>query len=274
MTEELTSKSDFTIRITKRTGSASIFDVKKIIEEYEKTEDEAFWYVYFSEGNKDFEQVFAYVSGWKTTKLWVKGEEFPLEYHTRRNFQDTIFCKYKEKCDGSCLHNLDLNLNEHNWSDPFYKDKEAENESVQGLKKWFDNFETLQKTDNWRFGNTLAHMIDYNILVKETADKLKLNKDLLKKHIQKKLEFELKYCPQISFAKTIEDISRFPVFLEISKRTQGLLKEDSTDDITYDNLKDSDDDEIDYEKRLAGFIGDEVEKRLRKVLSEFFETKK
>ncbi|MHA1202994.1 MAG: hypothetical protein ACTSQ4_10800 [Candidatus Heimdallarchaeaceae archaeon] len=328
MTEESTSKLGFTIRITKKTQSASLPDIKEIIENYEKTEDETFWYVIFPEGNKDFEQLFEYVSTWKTTKLWIKGVEINLDYNSRMNFQKTIFCKYSQNCSGDCMHNLDLELYRHDWRSPFEENNVGERESIRGLKEWFNNNDELQKNDSWSGRHTLERelslerMLSYGILTKESTDvrytlerelsygtltkestdQLNLDKKKLSDFIKKKLEFELKYCPKISIDKTLMHIEHIKDFIKINDSDEEIIeirpREPDEDEIDYlrrlagftgdeeiieigprepdeDEIRprEPDDEEIEYLKRLAGFIGDEIENRLRKVLSEFFEKK-
>ena len=170
------------------------------------------------------------------------------------------------------MHDLGLDLYRHDWEDPFVEGTIGEKESVRGLKGWFEDFEKMQKNDFWRFRQTLETLTNQKILTKESTDKSKLNREKLITFIQKKLRFEIQYCQQISIDKTQKTLEHLPDYFTLSKEVQRYLKGDSDDyEVIERTDREPDEDEIDYEKRLAGFIGDEIEKRLRKVLSEFFE---
>ena len=102
---------------------------------------------------------------------------------------------------------------------------------------------------------------------------------MLRRNIFNRLKRELEYCPQIEEIKISEMIDSFPERIIISNDLVKTLTEYNGDfylgrfrmERTQldDELKNVD--EYEYEKKQAELIGDEVEKRLRRVLSEFFE---
>ncbi len=120
---------------------------------------------------------------------------------------------------------------------------------------------------------------------------LNLNKTLIKETVERSYSFELEHCPIISREKTIGIIDSFPdntilplriqKELQIEKEREEEYDEEETgvEEEEYDEEEagveeeEYDEEEEEYLKKQAEFIGDEIEKRLWKVLSEFFDKK-
>jgi len=267
---------NYKIRITKKSQSVLLPDVIELIKDYEKEEDGNFWYVYFTGEDMKIKKILDIVGGWKSTKFWIGDEEIPK--YNRGPFESTIFCPYKERCQGLCMHDLDLYLYRYDWDDPFIEDKKGEQESIKGLYNWITSLENVSRKKFYRnnYRITLEFLMEQNILEKNDEGQLEINNENLEKIIKSKLDFELQYCPIILKDKTLGIITKFPDtlifpdYLEIITEDIDRFEEA---EILVKVKEDEVDNEYEYEKKQAELIGDEIEKRIRKVLSEFFEKK-
>ncbi len=262
------------IRINKKTTSASLPDILNIIKNYEKKEDDSFWYIVFPAINSDLEELYELTNNWKTTRLWIQGKEIPNKL--RWGIRDIVFCIYREKCEGQCMRDLRMNLYSYNYDDILIMEKMGENESIGGLKKWFENMsEERGSEDTHYFRERLRKFLDSQIIQIEDNKNVILNKELLKKTVKKLYELELEYCPIIEEDNTIDIIEQFPNTTALPERIQRELEieRDTEETEVEDDEEWEQKIEDEYLQKQARMFGDEVEKRFRKVLSEFFEKK-
>lgn len=258
-------------RIPKKSTSISFIDAMRIIEEREYETDDTFYYVSFEEPLKIAKKLYKIISRMKGTKIWIKGKEVEEQTWTVDN---TIFCTYWNDCEGKCKHNLEFNFDEFVYHDhPLYEEMVANNESVYGLEKWLTENKDEMKFVHNNFN--ILHSFDRYLII-EYEDKLsdiKVNKDNLVKYVKKKLQFELEYCPIISEEKTLEFKNIIPDKIVLPEEAIKYLSGEHEDFQTIRTEGEGDvyTEELDHLKEQAKAIGDEVEKRFRKVLSEFFE---
>lgn len=264
----------------KKSKRVDFLDALEVIERSNHTKDENFYYVSYNEANRDAKFLFNDVWRFKATRVWVDGKEIlKEEKYSERSIDNTIFCPYKEKCEGLCMHNIEFGMwDDIPYDDPFHDDKIAQTKSVIGLEKWFD--ETNEKlTLNSRNEYIVEEMIKYSIMeLKPDEEIISVDKNILKEFILRRLNFEMGYCSILSMEKTLGIVSRAPEEIQISEdfiryfkmkteRYLGVLSRTSRDEV------ETKEEDYEYEKKQAEFIGKEVEKRLRKVLSEFFDKK-
>ena len=279
MEDSKTTESYLRYRV-KKSKRVDYADTLEIILENDFKEEENFYYVNFEEVDRKVKKFHNNVWGLKATRLWINGNEVFIEEVRYGNVIETIFCPYKENCDGICKH--DIGLMSH-WSisteDPFYYEKAAETRSLEGVLRWFK--ESSESTEpNYRDEYVLAEMNKLSILeLEEDEKKFTIDKTIIEKYIQKKLGFELEYCPVISKQDTLSIIDEYPREISI---TNEMLKHFAGERLTsgstisrIERIEDEEEmDEYVYEKEVTKIIGDELEERLRKVLSEFFEERK
>lgn len=95
--------------------------------------------------------------------------------------------------------------------------------------------------------------------------------DNLEKYVAKKLQVELNYCPIISEEKTFKFKDLIPEKITLPQEARQYLTDEPEEYENSPSITGSHNEELDYLKEQAKAIGEEVEKRFRKVLSEFFE---
>lgn len=273
MDAQLSEENDYVIRIYSKTTSASLPDILSIIENYRIEEDNKFWFVIFPEINKDFETLYEMTGNWKTTKLWIKGKEIQKEYKWK--IQETIFCISRDKCEGLCMHDLGMSIYSYGWYNILLEEKLGEYESVRGLKKWFEEMnENCEIESLQNFRSTLKNFLNSKLVVIEKDKVLNLNKTFIKETVERSYSFELEHCPIISREKTVGIIDSFPDNTILPLRIQKELQiEKEREEEEEAGVEEEEYDEEEYLKKQAEFIGDEIEKRLGKVLSEFFDKK-
>ncbi len=280
MTEENEKPSFLKLRISKKVRSDAIVDVKTILQDCDHESDERFFYVYFTEPSKNAKKLIDITGSWKTTKVWIGGKEVedPISYELRK----TILCNYFDGCDGVCKHHLYLGFGDYVYpDDSLSKTKVPEEGSLAGLNIWFEN--NKESVENTFENERLIYRLMKVSAIELDEDNVIFNKDILKEFLFQKLNDELKYCPIISTKKMEEIIYGFPDELNFtdvlmksltSRDNNGYMLRSETDLPERREIgEQSDLDEYEYDKKQAELIGDEVEKRLRKVLAEFFEKK-
>ena len=265
----------------KKSKRADFVDALIIIKESTFTEDEHFYYVQYEEENLDrnVKILFNNVWGLKATKLWINGREVYQEDYKQWTIDNTLFCVFKENCEGICLHTIEFGRwTEISADDPHYNEKIAQTCSIIGFENWIkNNKETI--IPNYVNEYILDDMSKYSIMnFKKEESLVELDKKIFQKYVVKKLKFEIDFCPIISREKTLNVIDGFPEKLTLSsemvkyfehkyERPLGILSREIAEE------RDVEAEEINYEKLLAEYIGEEMERRFRKVLSEFFEKK-
>ena len=78
-------------------------DLKELILLFKHEKDEQFFYVESETLSKEFEDIYQMVDGWKATKFWIDNREIPIK-DDRHNIKNTIFCKFRNSCNGLCNH--------------------------------------------------------------------------------------------------------------------------------------------------------------------------
>ncbi|MCE7748953.1 MAG: hypothetical protein GPJ51_11185 [Candidatus Heimdallarchaeota archaeon] len=262
------------IRINRRSSSASMPDINSIIEKCDNEEDDRFWYVIFQAITPELEELYELTGGWKSTKLWVYGKEIPKSLRWR--IRSIIFCNYRDDCEGVCMHDLGMNLHSYNYTDILLEEKIGKNESIKGLKKWFEEMGEEKKGDSaYRFRACLKSFIDSQVIKIKNNESAILDKEQLKEVVKNLYNYELEYCPSIVKEKTIDIIDQFPntTMLPIRFQKELQMEQESEEGIDEDEEEWEQKSDDEYLRKQAEFFGEEVEKRMRKVLSEFFNKK-
>ncbi len=272
-----TTEEPFLKYRVKKSTRIDYADTLEIILESDFTEEEKFFFVRFNDVDRKVKKFHNNVWGLKATRLWIKGKEVYLEESGRHGITETIFCSYKEDCEGICKHNMGLARTwEVSRDDPFYDEKIAETDSIQGILKRIEKVKEDIKPDESE-DYILREMENLSIVeLRLEEKKYMMNKTVFRKYLEKKLGFEFEYCPIISKDDTLRIIEGFPEeFLLSEEMIRYLTRDRFETGMTVSSLERTEGEEIEkeeweYEKKQAELIGDEVEKRFRKVLSEFF----
>ena len=116
---------------------------------------------------------------------------------------------------------------------------------------------------------TFEELIKQEIMVKEEGNSFFIQKELLIEFIMSKLQFELQYCSSISRESILDFIENIPNTLNLP----NFILEHIGSHIENETFDKENEEEFDFIKEQAKAFGDEVEERIRKVLSEFFDKK-
>ena len=267
------------IRITKVSRSDSYPDALKIIKDNDFTEDENFYYISFPEANNDLKQLFELIGTWKSTKIWLNDKEISK---LNREARKTIFCPYFRECEGICKHNIGLGESYYTRDDPYYDKIIAEKESIIGLVNWAIPLIQSEEKDI----SEASRRVDYYqrdeiAVLSEDCKHLIFNRKEMEVYTRRKFQFESEFCPKFDEKKTLALIEKIPEQIVLSnsltkeiryyrelEKTRYLPISSTISDMEKET------NEYEYEKKQAELIGDEVERRFRKVLSEFFERRK
>ena len=259
------------LRIPHKVRSDGIVDVISILKGFEHETDDRFFYISFNEPVQEAKRLVDIAGPWKATKIWINGEE--IEGGFSYKLKETIFCTHYDDCNGICKHDLYLGLG-----------IESEEEgSINALSNWFETSEDNDSLDRNRENMWAINSMMSKSIIEIKEDKLIVNKHYLKDYIFGKLNDETKYCSIISKDKIEEVISNLPKTLSVSEKAMRYLYSEYKKEFTgrpavlslESSVEESnEEDEYAYEKKQAEIIADEVEKRLRKVLSEFFDKMK
>ncbi len=265
MNEEVPQEPFIKIRVPQKSSSIIFVDIMTMLKEFETESNDKFFYVSFVEPTETARKFCDLASKMKGNKIWISGKEIEGWYWETA---ETIFCKYRETCDGICKHNLGFGLYT-GWhvdqAHPLSDEIKAKNESVEGLVKWYEENKEGFKLESRNY-QILRTMINSYLIAEfdYESKEIPVNKELLIKYIENKLKFELEHCPIISAEKTLGLLEKIPekIILPVAagEYFMGERIEDEGEE---------------YES--SGFtleeFGEEIEKRFRKVLSEFFDKK-
>lgn len=282
MSPDESNKVYLKLRI-KKSKRVDFLDDLEIIKQSKFDEDENYYYVYFDEIDHQVKALFNSVWTLKATKIWINGKEI---IHDTGYPSEVIFCLYKDICEGICYHDIRLIYSAFvNGDDPFYIEKSAKIQSIKGAKAWFEENQTISRIVNHE-DDVLKKLNEYTILEhdKELLT-FSINIDQIRHYVLRKLSFELSYCPLISEKKIVDYINTFPTQLKYTKEVYKYLSMETKRDLF--EIIDLEEEhaiqtkgysEEPYEEEPLSIklsdeaiekLGDEFEKRLRNVLSEF-----
>ncbi|MHA1408235.1 MAG: hypothetical protein ACTSSG_12760 [Candidatus Heimdallarchaeaceae archaeon] len=264
----------------KKSKRADFLDSLAIIKQHKHEEDENFYYVYFAQADKEVKQLFKNVCRLKATKIWICGKEIYRDEVSYETLEKTIFCPYKETCEGFCKHSIGLEMGRKiSWDDPFYNEKVAKQASLEALLNWIKKNEKFTSIDYYE-EDTVREMQEFSILELNKDKKLfTINKESLLEYINRKFSFELEYCPLIKREQFLNLVTEFPQEIKIEEKLLDYFLEKErryigiTNRITTQREEEEEELTGEYEEKIIELLGKEIEKRLRKVLTEFFEKK-
>ncbi|MHA1196622.1 MAG: hypothetical protein ACTSRH_16140 [Promethearchaeota archaeon] len=231
------------VRFTTKTWRSSLDDAISIAKKYKHEVKGNFYFVHFNDLSNNLKNLLDLVKSWKTTRIFLSDEEVNV-----KSFYNTFFCDEKLFCNGICLH---LVIEWYNLINLIEKIKEMREIgfSYGPLTKPFSLF--LEQAGNNQF---------------------KLNKNKLSNIIKKELSFEFKNCPKINKEKMLNLINNLPERLE--SRDIVYSFETQTNARSFEFINNLEYSNMDQIKEIAEIFADAFEKRLKKVLREFFSDKR
>jgi len=236
------------VRFTTKSSSPSLSDAKSIAERCdEHYYDGDFCFAHFEEPTQDLKNLLDLISRWKTTKIYVNDEEYPVS-----KVSGTIFCPAKLLCDGVCTHPT---IGHRSLA------RFKERLDIEGDTGFFS-------APDWEYERVFEHLTLY--LTKEGDNKFKIDKDKLEDYVKDEYFFELEFCPIINEKATLDLVRDLPDYL--ARRSEESLWESRGRALHHYSPPDIEEigdiesfDEENYERMAKAFV-DELEKRLPKII--------
>ena len=194
-----------------------------------------------NELNQDFIKLLQQVIGLKKVELSID-DNAVLDLRT---FFETITCKRLKSCNGNCT------MDNGRWKFIFMP------LGVNG------------KQEQQFVGESTFFSYKYD-LVKEIHSKhLIIDRDVLIEAYTKDFENQRNYCPKYRDSDAIEKVKDLPAEIEVKLGEYG--DHDSPIGIDLDEIiKKREEEQNDYDEKLIIKVGEEVEKRMRIILDEYF----
>lgn len=270
------------LRLTKKSRSTRFHDLRKEVEQCAVFETDDFWFVFFVEPNERLKRILDIAGTWRSTKIWLYGDEMPKYTEVRWKIQSTLFCKYRGVCNGNCQHPMRFGFSRY-WHEEQMSElpiTELPQSDIECLKTWLESglrsndASPLDRDQAWENRRTLKDLIQTSIAtVSEELDVVSIDHDKLRQLAMTQLNFELKYCSLISQSLIDELISSVPSSVAIPKAIRDLP--------TTDEIEGEGDEEpffisekLTLSEETIVKLGEELERRLRNVLNEFLDREK